>query len=347
MGAGKCTPEGHVTESNSSHAKPYVPIPGNDRPKQCKNVAPNVIANTCLCGSVHVGFCQARNIATNTHGSILPARLKHGVQPVDMISDFTGNSIATREFLPQTINSGNCNSYECEPEIPCISSDTVCYDIVSPTQRMQQPILSTHSNFTTSDASPQSNSTISHSCQEICVSPANCCSLRLNYPPSPGYKSSTCQTPLYSSGQSTSKMSPLEPSDDMLLESLTPTTSAPCHVGMPVTCVSSQDATTNTYSQCYNSYHYPSPNTTLPPIDYLIDEIHSTITSEEQATNSSNNGTQTQCSAVSHCCMTSSLRFNPFESSIDQIIDELQVETSSDGRSFPDLPVHNQSTNNS
>ena len=350
VGAGKCISEGHALESESI---PYVPVSENEEEttqKQSENVAPNVIiANSWLPNLTQKEFsCLVHKNATNTHGSVLSARLSNDTQPAEVISDFTGIPTTTRDILSLTVNSAGGSSYECGQDIP---SGNNFYSFTSPIQQMQRPIFPTHSNLTTSDASPECKSTISRHFQGICLSPTNCSSLQTNYPPTPGCMSSTCQ-PQLSAEQSASKVLPLGQNDnligDMLLEPLTQTTSASCHVRIPVTCLASLDVTTNTS----HSYHYPTPNITFPPTDPLFEDIHSTFSPEEQTTNTSSNssGTQSQsasAAAVSHGCMTSPLQFNPFESSIDQIIDELLVKTSSDNDAYPDLPVHDQSLTNS
>jgi len=335
--AGKCIYEGHAVESNISEAKPYAPVQGNEeetRQKQSENVAPNVvITNMRLPNLAQMdSSCLVHTNATNTHGSVLSARLRNDTRPAEIISDFTGIP-TTRDFLSSTVNSASDSSYEC------ISSDNSCYSFASPIQQMQRPIFPTHSDVTTSDASPQCNSTISRHFQGICLSPENCSSLRTNYPPTPGYMSSTCQPPL-SAEQSASKVLPLEHNDDLadevLLEPPTQMTSASCHVGMPETCLASHDVTTNTS----HSYHHATPNVIFPPIDHLLEDIHSTFTPEEQTKNTTRIGSgtrpqSTSAAVANHHSMTSPLRFNPFESSIDQIIDELHVKTSRDDDSYP------------
>jgi len=330
---GKYNPVEHVMESNSIQAKSYMPVtvPGNEeenRPKQSENVA---IANACLPDSTQQGFFQTHNIVMDTHGSgVLPKRLNKGVQ---LVEEFTESP---REFLPPTVYSTDGSFYE---NIPHISSGNDCCNVASPIARHQQPVLPAHGNLTTSDASPKTNSTILCHCEGICLSSANFCDLKTNYPPSPEYMPSTSQAPL-SVKQSTSKVLPLEQVDDLfddidlkLLESLTPTTSAPFHIGTPLTCEASQDVTTNTSY----SYHHPTPNTTLLPPTDRLDDIHSTFTPEQHLVNPISNGTQIQSNH------SSSLPFNPFESSIDQVIDKLLVETSSDDSFYPDLSVHDQS----
>ena len=375
--------EEYCMASNSSvpaQLKNYLPVPANERenrPKENKNHVSSVISDTPLSDSAQEAFFQARNIAMDTYGTgVLPARLENGVEPVKMIPNFTDNPTLESVFVPPTVSSAGGTTRGPELYVPgSYSSNAFTFPVQQQQSHQQQPqqqqplnlsnIVSHASSFTTSTASPQSHPSLSHEYhpdQGIGLSPASCSySPKTNYSPSSGYMSSPCQPPMSAELSPTEDLS-LQQIDNLvddidlkLLESLTSTTTAPCDVGKPVTCISNaapHGVITNTSS--YNSQLFinADPNVALPPIDQSLNDLISSFTPEEQhlwpakSNSSPTSCTQTASNAYKqpHHARpngtNTSLAFNAFGSSVDQIIDELIVETSGDVNSYPEVPLH-------
>lgn len=349
-----------------------------NQPKENENHVSNVISDTPLSESAKEAFFQARNIAMDTYGTgILPARLENGVQPVKMVPDFTENPTLESVFVPPTVNSVDGTTRGPELYAPCTASNSGCFSYTSPLQlqqqhqqlqRQQQPqqqsqkqqqqqkqpnFSNANSNFPISAAN---SIHVAHDDHGISLSPASMCSPQTNYSPSSGYVSSPCQPPL-SAEQSPSENLSLQQIDDLvdnidldILGSLTPTTSAPCDTRIPVTRIPNaapQNSIMNSFSHPASSSHMyaNTAETALPPIDHSLNGLLSGFTPAEQNlwpvnfTSNAHQSTQTAHKQPHHA-KANGTNTNVLGSSLDQIIDDLLVETSSDVNSYPGVPMH-------
>ena len=363
--------------SNSSVAdqvKPYLPVPANERenrPKENENHVSSVISDTPLSDSAQEAFFQARNIAMGTYGTgVLPARLENGIEPVKMIPDFTDNPTLESVFVPPTVSSTGGTTRGPELYAPgSYSSNGFVFPVHQQQSQQQQPLNFSNtvlhaSSFATSTASPQNHASLSREYQPdqgIGLSPASSYSPKTNYSPSSGYMSSPCHPPVSADLSPTEDLS-LQQIGDLvddidlkLLETLTSTTTTPCDVGKPVTCVTNaapHGVITNTSSHSSNSSFITNPSAALPPIDQSLNALFSNFTPEEQhlwpAKSNSNITSCTQTASTAYKQprhartngANTPLAFNTFGSSIDQIIDELMVETPGDVNSYQELPLH-------
>jgi len=103
--------EEYVMESNNCLAdeiKPHFPPPLNAQkkpPTENENHVVKNLQNTPLSETAREAFFQARNIGLDTFMTgIQPARLDNGIEPVQMIPDYTENATLDDVFVPPTMN---------------------------------------------------------------------------------------------------------------------------------------------------------------------------------------------------------------------------------------------------